>query len=192
MYKKYQRLSLKRARYNAAMITTKQTKTGDDYSQIPEVYIIYISEFDFLGKGKTAYHIDKVLRETGTVVDDGLHELFVNTVIDDGSKTADLMSCFTKKLVNNANFPRFSSRVKELKDTEGGASAMCKVMEHYERIAREEGIAKGREEGREDNLLSNLRNLMHNMRLTAEQAMDALSVPEENRSKYLAVLTAQV
>ena len=88
---------------------------------------------------------------------------------------------------------------------------MCKILKEYEDIARSEGreegraegraegriegMAKGREEGmaqgREDNLLSNLRNLMKNMRLTAEQAMDALSVPEENRPKYLAVLTAQ-
>ncbi len=35
--------------------------------------IIYISECDFLKGNKTIYHVDKVLRETGTVIDDGLH-----------------------------------------------------------------------------------------------------------------------
>ena len=29
------------------------------------------------------YHIDKTIRENGRVVDDGLHEIFVNTAIDD-------------------------------------------------------------------------------------------------------------
>ena len=129
---------LKRARFNAASITVKESNAGDDYSKIPEVIVIYISEFDFLQEGKTTYHIDKVIRETGTVVDDGLQEIFVNTVNDDGSDTADLMSCFTKKMVNDPKFPKLSSEVKRLKDTEGGVNAMCQVMQHYENIARDE------------------------------------------------------
>ena len=134
---------LKRARFNAASITVKESNASDDYSKIPEVIIIYISEFDFLNEGKTTYHIDKVIRETGTVIDDGLHEIFVNTVNDDGSDTADLMSCFTKKMVNDPKFPKLSSEVKRLKDTEGGVNAMCQVMQHYENIARNEGIKEG-------------------------------------------------
>ena len=81
------------------------------------------------------YHIEKTLKETGDVVDDGLHEIFVNTTIDDGSMIADLMNCFTKKEVHNANFPKFSKRVHDLKNTEGGANAMCEVMEKYEQKA---------------------------------------------------------
>lgn len=96
---------------------------------------MYISEFDFLKGGKTIYHVDKVLRETGSVVDDGLHEIFVNTVIDDGTDIADLMACFMKKEVNNSKFPALSSEVQRLKRTEGGARAVCEVMEKYEGIA---------------------------------------------------------
>lgn len=62
---------LKRARFNAASITVKDSNTGDDYSGLAEVIVVYISEFDFLQGGKTIYHVDKVLRETGTVIDDG-------------------------------------------------------------------------------------------------------------------------
>ena len=39
-------------------------------------------------------HIDKVIRKNGLVVDDGLHEVFVNTAIDDGSTIAELIKCF--------------------------------------------------------------------------------------------------
>ena len=59
--------------------------------------------------------------------------------IDDGSDIADLMSCFEKKKVNNKKFPKFSQRVANLKTTEGGATAVCDVMKHYEDIARTEG-----------------------------------------------------
>lgn len=84
---------------------------------------------------KTIYHVDKVLRETGTVVDDGLHEIFVNTVIDDGTDIADLMACFVKKEVKHPKFPALSAEVSRLKETEGGAQAVCEVMERYENIA---------------------------------------------------------
>ena len=129
---------LKRVRFNEASITVKESNSGDDFKDLPNVIVVYISEFDFLGGGKTIYHVDQVLRETGEVVKDGSQKIFVNTVNDDGTDIADLMSCFTRKQVNNPKFPVLSDEVQELKQTEGGLSAMCKVMEHYENIAREE------------------------------------------------------
>ena len=139
---------LKRARYNASAITVHDSQTGEDFSEIPEVYIVYISEFDFLSEGRTIYHIDKVIRESGTVVDDGLQEIFVNSAVDDGSKIADLMACFMQTEVNDPQFPVLSDRVHQLKQTEGGASAVCTVMQEYEKIALEQGRAEGRAEGR--------------------------------------------
>ena len=138
---------LKRARFNAASITVKESQAGDDYSKIPEVIVVYISEFDFLKEGKTIYHIDKVIRETGSVIDDGLHEVFVNTVVDDGSDIADLMSCFTKRMVDNPKFPIFSNEMKYLKESEGGAGSVCQVMQKYEEIAREQGMQQGMRQG---------------------------------------------
>ena len=126
---------LKRARFNASSITVNGSEPGSTFSDVLELYIVYISEFDFLKKGKTIYHVEKVLRETGDIIDDGLHEIFVNTVIDDGTDIADLMSCFTKKEVNNPKFPMLSSEVKRLKETEGGASAVSEVLTYFENAA---------------------------------------------------------
>ena len=129
---------LKRVRFNAASITVNESYTGESFNDLANVIVVYISEFDFLGGGKTIYHVDKVLRETGVVIEDGEKAIFVNTVNDDGTDIADLMSCFTRKQVNNPKFPVLSDEVQGLKQTEGGLSAMCKVMEHYEQIARED------------------------------------------------------
>ena len=139
---------LKRVRFNEASITVKESNSGDDFEDLPNVIVVYISEFDFLGGGKTIYHVDQVLRETGEVIEDGSKRIFVNTVNDDGSDIADLMSCFTRKQVNNPKFPVFSAEVEDLKQSEGGTTAMCKVMEHYENIARKEGREQGRAEER--------------------------------------------
>ena len=126
---------LKRVRFNASSITVKESNPGEYFRDILELYMVYISEFDFLKGGKTIYHVDKVLRETGKVIDDGLHEIYVNTVIDDGSDISDLMACFMKKEVKNPKFPALSAEVSRLKETEGGAQSVCAVMERYERMA---------------------------------------------------------
>ena len=71
------------------------------------------------------------------MIDDGLHEIFVNTAVDDGTEIAELMSCFTKKEVKNARFPMLSSEVRRLKESEGGMQVMCEVMQRYEKMAAE-------------------------------------------------------
>lgn len=135
---------LKRVRFNASSITVKDSQTGEDFSKIVDLCVIYISEFDVFGDGLTTYHIDKVVRENGRFVDDGLREIFVNTAIDDGSDIADLMRCFLQKSVNNPKFPKLSKAVSNLKETEGGREVVCKaVQDVYDR-----GIERGMKEER--------------------------------------------
>ncbi len=134
---------LKRARFNASSITVRDSEPGTSFDAVIELYVVYISEFDFLKGSKTIYHVEKVLKETGEVIDDGLHEIFVNTVIDDGTDIAELMACFTKKEVKNPKFPMLSSEVQRLKETEGGVQVVCEVMQRYEKIAvREAEVEK--------------------------------------------------
>lgn len=80
--------------------------------------------------------------------DDGLHELYVNTKVKDGSKISDLMDCFMQREVfDNVNFPVTSRRVRELKTTEGGAGAVCDIVQKLVDEGREEGREEGRTEG---------------------------------------------
>lgn len=99
--------------------------------------IVYISEKDFLGYGKTIYHIDKVIRENGITIDDGLLEVFVNMKVDDKTRIAELMKCFNETEIDNPKFPELSRRAKFLKESEGGMMVMCDVMEEY--MAEERG-----------------------------------------------------
>ncbi len=139
---------LKRARYNAASIVTKNTEPGERFENVPRVIIVYISERDFLGYGRTIYHIDKVIRENGEPIDDGLQEVFVNTCVDDGTDIADLMRCFMQREVHDPRFPKLSSRVSYLKEDEGGVSVMCEIMEKYMSEAEENGVKKGQKQER--------------------------------------------
>ena len=51
-----------------------------------------------------------------------------------------------KKEVKNKKFPKFSKEMKRLKTTEGGASAVCEVMQKYEKKAVEAAISEERTE----------------------------------------------
>lgn len=54
--------------------------------------------------------------------------------------------------------------------------------------ARQEGMQKGIQEGQQETLLLTIRNLMANMKWTAEQAMSAMSIPADHWGFYKAKL----
>ena len=121
----------RRVRYNASMITVKDSDTGTDFSKVPEVYVVYISESDIFKKNRTIYHIYNTVGETGDIIDDGLHRIFVNTAVHDGTDIADYMRHFTETKIDDPKFPCLTKAVKEIKETEGGRESMCKIMEDY-------------------------------------------------------------
>ena len=51
-----------------------------------------------------------------------------------------------------------------------------------------EGKVEGRAEGLEQGILTSLRNLMTNLRLSAEEAIKALGIAPEDNEKYLSML----
>lgn len=54
----------------------------------------------------------------------------------------------------------------------------------------EKGLAKGRAEGIMESTLSSIRNLMQNMGISVEQAMQLLGIPESDRPKYSGMLSS--
>ena len=86
----------KRVRYNSSNMDTYIAEKGIKFGEIPDSYVIFISKKDFFGKGKTIYHVDRVLRETEDIVDNGFYEIYVNTEIDDKSDIAELMKIYSR------------------------------------------------------------------------------------------------
>lgn len=122
---------LRRVRYNTACITANITNPGDDFRDVPDVCAVYITSFDIFKAGKTIYHVESVIRETGGVIDNGRYEVYLNTKVDDGSEIAELMRCFKQEIVNNPKFPKLSERVRFFKEKQGGENNMCELIEEY-------------------------------------------------------------
>ncbi len=139
----------RRVRYNGALLTTNVTDPGDKFKNVPDVIVVFISRFDVFKSGKALYHVDRIVRETGKLADNGFAELYVNAEVDDGSDVALLMDIFTDDNAYDDNrFPATSSRKRRFKTTEEGVSEMCEVMERYKAEGRAEGMAEGMAKGK--------------------------------------------
>ena len=69
----------RRVRYNGAILTTNVSDPGIKFKNLPDVCIVFISNFDIFRGKSPLYHIDRVVRETGAVVSNGFEEIYVNT-----------------------------------------------------------------------------------------------------------------
>ncbi|WP_251209557.1 Rpn family recombination-promoting nuclease/putative transposase [Acetatifactor aquisgranensis] len=122
---------VKRVRFSSSNIDTTFTEKGLDYKDFPDIYVIFISKFDMFQEGKTIYHAGIFLHETGTVINDGIHRIFVNCAVDDGSDIAELMQYFKNSTGKNNKFPKLSDRVCHFKESKEGVDAMTQVVEEY-------------------------------------------------------------
>ena len=126
---------LKRVRFNASVITVRDSQKDKKFEKTIDLIVVYISEFDIFKRGRVIYHVDSVIRETQEKVDDGLERVFVNTAVKDGTTISKYMDCFLQKEIDNAKFPKLTNRVHYLKHEEGGVQKMCEVMEQYSKKA---------------------------------------------------------
>lgn len=86
---------VKQAKDNASVITANNYEPGVEFDNINPICVVYITQKDFLKKGLTVYHVQKIIQETQDVVD-GVTKIYVNTENNDGSKVAELMALFNK------------------------------------------------------------------------------------------------
>lgn len=179
----------KRARFNSSLMDANNLPAGDDTENLPETYVIFITENDVLGKNKALYHIDRVIRETGDNFDDGAHIIYVNGAIQDETPLGKLMHDFSCTDPSSMNYQVLAERTSHFKDDKEGTMAMSKIFDEIREESLEEGLEKGRKEGAAEKLLYTLKELAKNLNITIEQAMDAASVPDEDRDFYRSRLT---
>lgn len=134
----------KRARYNSALIDANVTEPGDQYEDLNETFVIFITENDVMKAGLPIYHIDRVVRETGKLFEDEEHIIYVNSQIKDETKLGRLMHDFSCTDAKDMYNKVLADRVRYFKEDQRGVEIMCREMEIMRNQAHEEGIEKGR------------------------------------------------
>ena len=123
--------SPKRARYHSGLLDMNTLDPGQDYEELPDSYVIFITKDDVLGNGLPIYHADRVIEETGGMFGDGSHIIYVNASIQD-KKTAlgRLVHDLNCKNADEMYSEVLAQRVSELKETEMKENVgMCDALE---------------------------------------------------------------
>ena len=84
----------KRARYNSSVMDANSLKSGADFDDLPETYVIFITENDVMGGSEPIYHVDRIVKETGKPFDDEAHIIYVNGAYRDELPLAMLIHDF--------------------------------------------------------------------------------------------------
>ena len=171
---------LKRVRFNASVITVKDSQKNKKFEKTIDLIVVYISEFDIFKRGRVIYHVDSVIRETQEKVDDGLERVFVNTAVKDGTTISEYMGCFLQKEIDNAKFPKLTNRVHYLKHEEGGVNAVCEIMKKYSDEAYKQGEEAGKEIGQRQANIAAIKNMIIRFRATKEVILEDYTESEYN------------
>ena len=147
----------RRTRFHGAMIDSEILQKGTEFRDLPEVWIIYISEQDLWKQGKVVYHVKKTFEGTEVAYDDGLHMTYVNAAVKEDSEVGRMMEYFRTADPEDMSHGALSKRVHFLKCEEGGAEIMCKIAEEFREEGRMEGRLEGRMEGRMEGCLEGRR-----------------------------------
>ena len=138
----------KRARYHASMMDTHVLAKGNDFKQLKDIYVIFITEHDVLGKGKPLYHIERKIRETGELFEDGIHILYVNASYQDDTPIGRLMHDLMCADPDEMHYEVLADTVRHFKHVKEGKKVMCEALEEMKNKARNEGKAEGVMEGK--------------------------------------------
>ena len=145
----------KRARYHAALMDTHTLKKGEKFSKLPESYVIFITDKDVLGEGEQLYRIERVIRKSGSLFQDGSHILYFNTARQDDNALGKLAKDFKEADPKEIQSEVLSHRVASLKEGKldrEGEKKMNVLLEKYRKKAVEEGIEKGLAQGMQQGL----------------------------------------
>ena len=118
-------------RYHSSMIDRTLLSKNEDFEDLSDTYVIFITENDKFGKGKPLYHIERKIEEMDDALfDDGAHIIYVNGEFQDPDHPVGrLMHDFHCTKAEDMYSSVLADEVRYLKETEGGRSHMCKVME---------------------------------------------------------------
>jgi len=134
-----------RARYHSSMMDVENLDENQDYKELPDTYVIFITERDYYKAGRPVYVIQNMNLTLNQPFDDGTHILYVNGQYRDDSDLGRLMHDFNCSSADDMYFELLAEKTRYLKENPRGVREMCKAMEDL----RNESYAEGREDGRE-------------------------------------------
>ena len=121
----------KRARHNSSLLDAHILKAGDDTEDIPDSYVIFITENDVMQGNQPIYLVERyvTIGENKVLFGDGSHILYVNGKYRGDDEIGKLMHDFSCTNPDDMNYEALAKRARYYKQDEKGVATMCKIME---------------------------------------------------------------
>ena len=187
----------KRVRYYHGQIDMELLLSGSDYTELPEVYVIFICDFDPFGKKKYRYTFTKQCEEEpGAQLQEGCKSIFLSTrgendrevpgelvsflnfvKADLSESETDFEDDFVEKLQNTIR------RIKSNREMEERFMIFEEMLRDERAEGKAEGKAEGIAEGKTEAVLEMLLELMNDLgeipdelrnRITSEKDLETL------------------
>ena len=134
----------KRARHNSSLLDAHILKAGDDTEDIPDSYVIFITENDVMKGNQPIYPVERyvIIGENKVLFDDGSHIIYVNGKYRGNDEIGKLMHDFSCTNPDDMNYETLAKKARYFKQDEKGVAAMCKIMEDMRNEAAREAAQK--------------------------------------------------
>ena len=169
--------SPKRARYHCGLLDMNLLNPGDLFDNLPETYVIFITKNDVLGYNQPISHIQRRIKETEDIFQNGQHILYVNSKKQDDTELGRLMHDLHCKEADKMYSNVLSARVQQLKGTTEGVNQMCQELEEIYNEGEQSGELK---KARETALT------LLDMGMPAEQIAKAVNLSIETVQNWIA------
>lgn len=145
---------VRRANYNASMIETSCSERGSKFEGLPKTIIIFITERDFFGYGKSVYYQKQVINfgKEDIEIDTGRRIIYLNIQSDEETDIGKYIKQFGEEDPEKCTSPSLKKIFSLYKSNGIGGSDMCKelndLIEEVKTEVREETLKEGLERGR--------------------------------------------
>ncbi len=121
----------KRARHNSSLLDAHILKPGADTEDIPDSYVIFITENDVMKGNQPIYPVERyvTIGENKVLFGDGSHILYVNGKYRGDDEVGKLMHDFSCTDPDDMNYEALAKKARYFKQDEKGVATMCKIME---------------------------------------------------------------
>jgi len=173
----------KRTRYYQAMMDADLLAAGADYDRLNPTIIIFICSFDPFDAGRYIYTFEnQCLEDNHIQLKDGTRKIFLNTKGETGEIDASIKAFlhYVDGVISSDQFVQeIHKEIQKVKMIEAEAVSY---------MTFEMKIKEERQEERKEARLEALKKLITKLRISAEQAMDLLDIPQSDRHLYKSLL----
>lgn len=121
----------KRARFYSSALDTRFLRNGADYVDLPDTYVIFITENDVLQDNLPIYNVQRTIKQSNRPFADGSHIIYVNSQCRDNTALGYLMQDLHCTEPARLHYSKFGKRMKFLKDSKEGEEKMTDILDLY-------------------------------------------------------------